>query len=145
MAALAVSHWLERQTGCSIKETREDPAPLPSRPATTSSTPAHPSTTTPEPPSAPEIAGRPLRLNELTDLARILKVRTSHLAATETDFSMEMVQNDIVAHSGHAARLKADIDELNQMLAEKTQAYENVLKLLQESREEYGRLIGQLG
>src|SRR5215203_3571511 len=91
-----------------------------------------------------EIAGRPLRLNELTDLARILRVRASHLAATETDFKLEMVQNDVVAHSGAMARLKADIDELNQMLAEKTQAYENAQKLLRESQEEYGRLIGQL-
>jgi transcriptional regulator with XRE-family HTH domain len=90
-----------------------------------------------------EAAGRPLRLNELTDLARILQVRASHLAATDTDMKLEIVQNDVVAHSGHAARLKADIDELTQMLAEKTQAYENVLKLLRESQEEYGRLIGQ--
>ena len=91
-----------------------------------------------------EIAGRPLRLNELTDLARILGVRASHLAATETDFQMEMVQNDVWRTRGAVARLKADIDELNQMLAEKTQAYENAQKLLRESQEEYGRLIGQL-
>ena len=56
MAALAVSHWLERQTGWSIrklvKTLRRYPA-SPSRPATTSSTPEHPSTMTPEPPSAP--------------------------------------------------------------------------------------------
>jgi hypothetical protein len=91
-----------------------------------------------------EVAGRPLRLNELTDLARILGVRASHLAATETDFKLEMVQNDVVAHSGAVARLKADIDELTQMLAEKRQTYENAQKLLRESQEEYGRLIGQL-
>jgi transcriptional regulator with XRE-family HTH domain len=90
-----------------------------------------------------EIAGRPLRLNELTDLARVLGVRASHLAATETDFKLEMVQNDVVAASGAVARLKADIDELNRMLAEKTQAYENAQKLLRESQEEYGRLIPQ--
>ena len=90
-----------------------------------------------------EIAGRPLRLNELTDLARILGVRASHLA-TETDFNLEMVQNHVVAHSGAMARLKAEIDELTQMLAEKTQSYENEEKLLRESQEEYGRLIGQL-
>jgi transcriptional regulator with XRE-family HTH domain len=88
-----------------------------------------------------EAAGRPLRLNELTDLARILRVRASHLAATETDFKLEMVQNDVVAHSGAVARLQADIDELNQMLAEKTQAYENARKLLLESQEEYRRLL----
>jgi transcriptional regulator with XRE-family HTH domain len=91
-----------------------------------------------------EVAGRPLRLNELTDLARILGVRASHLAATETDFKLEMVQNDVVAHSGAVARLKADIDELTQMLEEKRQTCENAQKLLRESQEEYGRLIGQL-
>ena len=80
-------------------------------------------------------------LKELTDLARILRVRASHLAATETDFKLEMVQNDVVAHSGAVARLQADIDELNQMLAEKTQAYENARKLLLESQEEYRRLL----
>jgi hypothetical protein len=90
-----------------------------------------------------EVAGRPLRLNELTDLARILQVRTSHLAATDTDMWLEMVQNNMVAHSGHAARLKADIDELTQMLAEKKQAYENAMKLLRESQEEYGRLLAE--
>ena len=88
-----------------------------------------------------EAAGRPLRLNELTDLARILGVRASHLAATETDMKMEMVQNDVVAHSGHAARLKAEIDELTERLAEKTEALERVRKLLGESQKEFGRLI----
>ena len=88
-----------------------------------------------------EIAGRPLRLNELTDLARILGVRASHLAATETDFKLEMVQNDVVARSGAVARLKTDIDELTRQLEEKKQAYENAQKLLRESQEEYGRLI----
>jgi transcriptional regulator with XRE-family HTH domain len=87
-----------------------------------------------------EIAGRPLRLNELTDLARILRVRASHLAATETDFKLEMVQNDVVAHSGTAARLKTDIDELTRQLEEKTQAYENELRLLRQAQKEYGRL-----
>jgi hypothetical protein len=90
-----------------------------------------------------EIAGRPLRLNELTDLARVLGVRASHLAATETDFKLEMVQNDVVAASGAVARLHADVNELTLMLAEKTQAYENAQKLLRESQEEYGRLIPQ--
>ena len=88
-----------------------------------------------------EVAGRPLRLNELTDLARILGVRTSHLAATETDMKMEMVQNDVVALSGHAARLKAEIDELTQQLAEKTETFERVRKLLGESQKEFDRLI----
>src|SRR5215204_3792614 len=56
MAALAVSNWLERQTGWSIKKlvtTLRHHAASPSRPATTSSTPEHPSTPTPEPPSMP--------------------------------------------------------------------------------------------
>jgi transcriptional regulator with XRE-family HTH domain len=88
-----------------------------------------------------EAAGRPLRLNELTDLAQILGVRASHLAATETDFKLEMVQNDVVARSGAVARLKTDIDELTRQLEEKKQAYENAQKLLRESQEEYGRLI----
>ena len=87
-----------------------------------------------------EVAGRPLRLNELTDLARILSVRASHLAATETDFKLEMVQNDVVAHSGAAARLKTDIEELTRQLEEKTQAYENELRLLRQAQEEYGRI-----
>ena len=89
-----------------------------------------------------EIAGRPLRLNELTDLARVLMVRASHLAATETDFKLEMVQNDVVAASGAVARLHADVNELTQMLAEKTQAYENAQKLLQEAQKNR-RLIRQ--
>jgi transcriptional regulator with XRE-family HTH domain len=84
-----------------------------------------------------EIAGRPLRLNELTDLARILGVRPSHLAATETDMWLEMIQNNVVAYSGAAARLKADIDELTRMLAEKRQAYEEARRLLRESQEQF--------
>jgi transcriptional regulator with XRE-family HTH domain len=92
-----------------------------------------------------EAAGRPLRLNELTDLARILGVRASHLAATETDFKLEMIQNDVVAHSGAAARLKTDIDELARQLEEKTQAYENAQRLLRESQEHYSQLINDLG
>ena len=84
-----------------------------------------------------EAAGRPLRLNELTDLARVLGVRASHLAATETDMWLEMIQNNVVAYSGAAARLKADIDELNRILAEKTQAYEKTRRLLGESREQF--------
>jgi DNA repair ATPase RecN len=88
-----------------------------------------------------EVAGRPLRLNELTDLARILRVRTSHLAATETDMKMEMVQNDVVAYSGHVARLQAEIDELTVRLAEKKETFERVRKLLGESQQEFDRLI----
>jgi transcriptional regulator with XRE-family HTH domain len=84
-----------------------------------------------------EAAGRPLRLNELTDLARVLGVRASHLAATETDMWLEMIQNNVVAYSGAAARLKADIDELNRILAEKTQAYEETRRLLRESQEQF--------
>ena len=84
-----------------------------------------------------EAAGRPLRLNELTDLARVLGVRASHLAATETDMWLEMILNNVVAYSGAAARLKADIDELNRILAEKTQAYEETRRLLGESQEQF--------
>jgi transcriptional regulator with XRE-family HTH domain len=87
-----------------------------------------------------EIAGRPLRLNELTDLARILGVRASHLAATETDMKLEMVQNDVVSFSGHAARLEAEIDELTERLAEKKETFEKVRKLLRESQKEFDRL-----
>jgi hypothetical protein len=88
-----------------------------------------------------EVAGRPLRLNELTDLARILRVRASHLAATDTDMKMEMVQNDVVAHSGHVARLQAEIDELTVRLAEKKETLERMRKLLGESQQEFDRLI----
>ena len=87
-----------------------------------------------------EVAGRPLRLNELTDLARILGVRASHLAATETDMKLEMVQNDVVSFSGHAARLQAEIDELTERLAEKKETFKKVRKLLRESQEEFFRL-----
>jgi transcriptional regulator with XRE-family HTH domain len=87
-----------------------------------------------------ESAGRPLRLNELTDLARVLGVRASHLAATETDMKLEMVQNDVVAFSGHAARLKEEIDELTERLAEKKETFERVRKLLGESQNEFFRL-----
>jgi hypothetical protein len=37
------------------------------------------------------------------------------------------------------ARLKADIDELNRMLAEKTQAYEEARRLLRESQEQFNQ------
>jgi septal ring factor EnvC (AmiA/AmiB activator) len=75
-----------------------------------------------------------------SDLARILGVRASHLAATETDMKLEMVQNDVVSFSGHAARLKAEIDELTERLAEKKETFERVRKLLGESQKEFDRL-----
>jgi hypothetical protein len=55
-AALAVSRWLERQTGWSIKKlvkTLRRYRSIAVKPATTSSTPAHPSTTPHAPPSTP--------------------------------------------------------------------------------------------
>jgi prephenate dehydrogenase len=90
-----------------------------------------------------EVAGRPLRLNELTDLARILGVRASHLAATETDMWLEMVQNNTVAYSGHLARLKEEIDELTERLAEKKETFERVQKLLRESQKEFEQLYDE--
>jgi prefoldin subunit 5 len=54
---------------------------------------------------------------------------------------MEMVQNDVVAYSGHVARLQAEIDELTVRLAEKKETFERVRKLLGESQQEFDRLI----
>src|SRR5215204_39773 len=88
MAALAVSNWLERQTGWSIKKlvtTLRHHAASPSRAATTSSTPQHPSTPTPEPPSMPSRT-QPLD----TKLSQVRICRNTEVISAEKVLSLNM-------------------------------------------------------
>jgi hypothetical protein len=89
-----------------------------------------------------EIAGRPLRLNEVTDLARILSVPVRHLVDSEADSELDAAQTTLMTRLQLVSRLEVEIGELNQQVMLKTQALEDARMRLQESRDELARISG---
>jgi transcriptional regulator with XRE-family HTH domain len=90
-----------------------------------------------------EAADRPLRVNEVADLARVLGTRLPHLVSSHADWELEAIKATLEAYMGHAIRLKRDIDELNQQLAAKRQTYEETRKRVRELETEFAEADGK--
>jgi transcriptional regulator with XRE-family HTH domain len=89
-----------------------------------------------------EAADRPLRLNEVADLAKILGVRVPHLVSTRTDWDLQVIQGQLDRWGAHAMRLQAEIDELDRQVVEKTQAFEEAQKRIRELEDELAQVNG---
>jgi transcriptional regulator with XRE-family HTH domain len=72
-----------------------------------------------------EAADRPLRVNEVADLARVLDVRVPELVSTDADWAVESINTTLAMHGAHANRLESEIEELNRQVAVKKQALEH--------------------
>jgi transcriptional regulator with XRE-family HTH domain len=88
-----------------------------------------------------EAADRPLRVNEVADLAKILGVRVPHLVSSRTDWELEAINITLSHAMSHALRLKAEIEELNRQVAAKTAAYEEARKRVRELDAEYKQVV----
>jgi transcriptional regulator with XRE-family HTH domain len=87
-----------------------------------------------------EAADRPLRLNEVADLAKILGVRVPQLVSTRTDWDLQVIQGQLERWGVHAMRLQAEIDELDHQVVAKTQALEEAQKRMQELQTELAQV-----
>jgi transcriptional regulator with XRE-family HTH domain len=90
-----------------------------------------------------EAADRPLRLNEVADLAKILGVRVPHLVSTRTDWDLQVIQGQLERWGVHAMRLQAELDELDHQVVAKTQALEEAQKRIQELQAELAQVNGE--
>jgi transcriptional regulator with XRE-family HTH domain len=84
-----------------------------------------------------EAADRPLRVNEVADLARVLGTQIPHLVTSPSDWESEAIQATLGAYLTHAKRLEVDIEELNHQLALKMQALEETQKRVRELQVEF--------
>jgi transcriptional regulator with XRE-family HTH domain len=83
-----------------------------------------------------EGADRPLRVNEVADLAQILGTRLPELVSSHGDWNRQAITAMLSHFQGHAARLTMDIEELTQQLAGKRQQLEDTLKRVDELQRE---------
>jgi transcriptional regulator with XRE-family HTH domain len=90
-----------------------------------------------------EAADRPVRLNEVADLAKILGVSLPHLVSSETDWKVGVIQGQLDRWGAHAMRLKAEIYELDRQVAAKTQAFEEAEKRVRELETELAQVNGK--
>ena len=90
-----------------------------------------------------EAADRPLRVNEVADLARILGTRLPDLVSAHSDWNRKGINLMLSHFQGHAARLQMDIDELNHQLAAKTQAYEEAQERVRELQMDLASVDGK--
>jgi transcriptional regulator with XRE-family HTH domain len=90
-----------------------------------------------------EAADRPLRLNEVADLAQVLRVRLPELVSTDTDWALRSIVSTVDMYASHAKRLESEIEELTQQLEAKKQSLEETRKLIEELRAEYSRVNGE--
>jgi transcriptional regulator with XRE-family HTH domain len=84
-----------------------------------------------------EAADRPLRVNEVADLAKILGVRVPHLVSSKNDWELEAIKVTQEGWLGHAMRLKAEIEELNRQVEVKTQALKEAQKRVRDLETEF--------
>jgi transcriptional regulator with XRE-family HTH domain len=90
-----------------------------------------------------EAADRPLRLNEVADLAQILNVRVPDLVSTDNDWALRSIASTVDMYASHVNRLQSEIEELKRQLAVKTQTLDETRKLIKELHAEYSRINGQ--
>jgi transcriptional regulator with XRE-family HTH domain len=90
-----------------------------------------------------EAADRPLRLNEVADLAKILGLRVPELVSTKNDWDLRVIQEQLERWNVHVMRLTAEIEELNHQVAAKTQALEEAQKRIQELQAELAQVDGK--
>jgi transcriptional regulator with XRE-family HTH domain len=90
-----------------------------------------------------EAADRPLRLNEVADLAQVLRVRLPELVSTDTDWTLRSIISTQEMYGTHAKRLESEIEELTQQVEAKKQSLEETRKLIKELAAEYSRVNGE--
>jgi transcriptional regulator with XRE-family HTH domain len=90
-----------------------------------------------------EAADRPLRVNEVADLARILGTGLPDLVSGHSDWNRKGINLMLSHFQGHAARLRMDIDELNHQLAAKTQAYEEAQERVRQLKMDLASVDGE--
>jgi transcriptional regulator with XRE-family HTH domain len=90
-----------------------------------------------------EAADRPLRVNEVADLAKVLGVRVPELVSSRNDWLVESINTTQAVYASHAQRLETEIEELNRQVAVKTQSLEETRKRIRELADEFRRVNGQ--
>jgi transcriptional regulator with XRE-family HTH domain len=90
-----------------------------------------------------EAADRPLRLNEVADLAKILGIRVPHLVSTKNDWELQVIEGQLERWFVHARRLNSEIEDLNQQATVKTQALEEAEKRIRGLQAELAQLDGK--
>lgn len=90
-----------------------------------------------------EAADRPLRLNEIADLAQVLGVRIPDLVSSNTDWALRSIVSTVDMYASQTKRLESDIEELTQQLEAKKQSLEETRKLIEELHAEYSRVNGE--
>jgi transcriptional regulator with XRE-family HTH domain len=88
-----------------------------------------------------EAARRPIRLNEVVDLAAVLSVGIPDLVSPNTD-ELVAIQARLTAAAGYVNQLKLEVRELNRQLEVKTQALGEARKRVTELQIEYARADG---
>jgi transcriptional regulator with XRE-family HTH domain len=90
-----------------------------------------------------EAADRPLRLNEIADLAQVLRVRLPELVSTDTDWALRSIVSTVDMYASQTKRLESEIEDLTQQLEAKKQSLEETRKLIKELHAEYSRVNGE--
>jgi hypothetical protein len=89
-----------------------------------------------------EGADRPLRLNEVADLAKILGIRVPDMVSTKNDWELRVIEGQLERWFAHARRLNSEIGDLTQQATVKTQALEEAEKRIRELQAELAQLNG---
>jgi hypothetical protein len=87
--------------------------------------------------------GRTATSPAVAELARILGTRLPDLVSANSDWNRKGINLMLSHFQGHAARLRMDIDELNQQLAAKTQAYEEAQERVRELQRDLDSVDGE--
>jgi transcriptional regulator with XRE-family HTH domain len=90
-----------------------------------------------------EAADRPLRVNEVADLAQILGTRLPDLVSSHNDWNRQAINMMLSHFQGHANRLTMDIQELTQQLEVKRQALGEAQKRVRELQAELDQVDGE--
>jgi uncharacterized coiled-coil protein SlyX len=90
-----------------------------------------------------EAADRPLRVNEVADLARVLGVRVPDLVSTDHDWALRSIDTTLAMYGSHVHRLESEIEELNRQVAVKAQTLEETRKRIRELHAEFNRVNGE--
>jgi transcriptional regulator with XRE-family HTH domain len=87
-----------------------------------------------------EAADRPLRVNELTDLAHVLDVSVADLVTPESDLERSSLAWSLEIREHIASRLEREAAALTEQLAQKNSALEGARQRVRETRDRLAEL-----
>jgi transcriptional regulator with XRE-family HTH domain len=87
-----------------------------------------------------EAADRPLRVNELTDLARVLDVSVADLVTPESELERSSLVQSLEIREHIVSRWEREAAELNEQLARKNSALEGARQGVRETRDRLAEL-----